>query len=68
MTIIVDVLTVDSARAKRAAILNSLGCSEEELRGRADNYALTARELAAMDEIEGLDYLLGLELLSDYSK
>jgi hypothetical protein len=53
----VEVLSATEIRERRTALLNSVGGDEDALRGRARVYALTAIELAALDEIDGLDYL-----------
>ncbi len=54
----VRVLTVAQAKALRAELLASVGGDEDALRDRAADYMLNARELAALTEIDGLDYLL----------
>lgn len=57
----VEVLSVDAALARRAEILASIGGDEQSLRQRAESYALNANELAALDELDALDYLLGAD-------
>lgn len=53
----VEVLTLDEVCVRRAAVLRSAGVSEADLRNRGRRYMLTARELAALTELDGLDYL-----------
>lgn len=55
----VEVLTTEDAARRRAEILAALGGDEQSLRLRAAQYALDADELAALDELDALDYLLG---------
>lgn len=55
----VEVMDVDQARARREAVLAAVGGDEEALRARAATYALNARELAALEELDELDFLLG---------
>ena len=55
----VEMLTVDAAKQRRAELLESVGGDEQALRARAAAYALQADELAALNEIDELDYLLG---------
>lgn len=55
----VEMLTVESAEKRRTELLNSVGGNEASLRERAADYALDARELVVLDEIDALDYLLG---------
>jgi hypothetical protein len=54
----VEMLTVEDAEARRAAVLAAVGGDEVALRRRADRYELNADELAALTEIDELDYLL----------
>ncbi len=57
-TATVRTLTPTAAQARRAELVQSVGGDETALRARAAVYALDARELAAMDEIDALDFLL----------
>lgn len=59
MTTTVRTITPEAARQRRAQLLASVGGDEDALRARAAVYALDARELAALEEIDALDYLLG---------
>ncbi len=52
-------MTPEAARERRAQLLQSVGGDEDALRARAAVYALDARELATLEEIDALDYLLG---------
>jgi hypothetical protein len=54
----VEMLTVAEAEARRAEVLARVGGDEASLRRRADRYELDADELAALTELEELDYLL----------
>lgn len=54
----IDLLTRSSALARRRAVLESVGSDEDELRERATAYALDADELAAVQELDDLDFLL----------
>jgi hypothetical protein len=54
----VELLTVEDARERRAQVLASIGGDEEALRRRGARYELEADELAALTELEELDYLL----------
>ncbi len=54
----VHTMTPDGARRRRVELVESAGGDETALRARADVYALDARELAVLDEIDALDYLL----------
>ena len=58
----VEMLTAEDARKRRAKIVKSVGGDEGSLRERAALYGLDARELAALDELDALDYLLGADL------
>lgn len=55
------VTLIDAAEAKRrrAELVAGLGFDEHELRERAAEYLLTARELAVLNELNELDFLLG---------
>lgn len=55
----VEIMDVERAKARRADVLASVGGDEEALRVRAASYGLTARELAALEELDELDFLLG---------
>lgn len=57
MSSTVEILDGDALRERRQSILTRIGVSEDELRERGERYALTADELAALDELDGLDYL-----------
>ena len=57
MSSTVDILSDDEVRDRRADVLRAVGVSEQELRERGARYALTAHELAALEELNGLDYL-----------
>lgn len=59
MTPTVEVLSVETALVRRDEVLASVGGDEGALRTRAAAYALSAREMAALDELDELDYLLG---------
>lgn len=54
----VQMMTVEEVRQRRAELLRSVGGDEASLRERAAAYSLNARELAVIDEIDALDYLL----------
>lgn len=54
----VEMMTVESAQRRRDEVLASVGGNEDELRARAVLYALGPDELAALDELNELDYLL----------
>lgn len=54
-----ELLTEAEALARREAILAHLGIPESDLRRRAARYELDARELAALDELDELDFVLG---------
>jgi hypothetical protein len=55
---VVEMVTADQVRRRRAEVLASVGGDESELRARGDLYLLTAEELAAVTELDELDYLL----------
>lgn len=55
----VEILTTEAAQGRRQEILASVGGDENSLRARANIYALNAKELAVLDELDALDYLLG---------
>lgn len=57
MSSTVDFLDDQALQERRRAILERIGVSEDELRERGERYALSAEELAALDELDGLDYL-----------
>lgn len=61
MTTTVRTMTPESARRRRAQLVRSMGGDEQALRARAAVYALDARELAVLEEIDALDYLLDAE-------
>jgi hypothetical protein len=54
----VELLTVEEAKDRRVAVLASVGGDEAALRRRGARYELDADELAALTELEELDYLL----------
>ncbi|WP_154794722.1 hypothetical protein [Occultella kanbiaonis] len=58
-TAIFQALSVDDAKTRRAELLGRLSITEHELRERAARYELAANELATLDEVDNLDYLLG---------
>lgn len=55
---VVETLSVEQARCRRAEVLASVGGDEGDLRERAARYLLSAEELAALSELDELDYLL----------
>jgi hypothetical protein len=55
---VVETLSVDDARRRRDEVLASVGGDECNLRDRAARYMLNAEELAALTELNELDYLL----------
>jgi hypothetical protein len=55
----VEILTVEAAKKRRDELLQAVGGDEQAIRERAADYALQADELAALNEIDELDYLLG---------
>ena len=54
----VETLSVAQARRRRAEVLASVGGDECDLRDRAAQYMLDAEELAALNELDELDFLL----------
>jgi len=54
----VELMTVEEARERRASVLATVGGDEASLRRRGARYELDAEELAALTELEELDYLL----------
>ncbi|WP_193048202.1 hypothetical protein [Mycolicibacterium baixiangningiae] len=54
-----ETLTDDELRARRRAILDKLGMSFEELRDRANSYALAGEEHEAWEQLESIAFLLG---------
>lgn len=52
-------ITVEQAEARRSEILREQGTTAEDLRSRAGRYELDAAGVAALAELEDLDYLLG---------
>lgn len=54
----VRVLTEAQARMERANLIQAAGGDEARLRARAAAYGLNAEEVAILDQIDGLDYLL----------
>jgi hypothetical protein len=55
---LVETLTVEDAQRRREKVLASVGGDECDLRDRAGRYLLNAEELAALSELDELDYLL----------
>jgi hypothetical protein len=55
----IETLSDDELRARRAAILGKLGVALEDLRDRAEHYALVGDEHDAWDELESIAFLLG---------
>lgn len=58
MTVIIEHLTEDEARARRTELLEIVG-NEADFRAKARLFALGADERALYDELEALDFLLG---------
>lgn len=54
----VEIVTEEELRVRRARVLSGLTSSEKELRIGAAQYTLTPDEIAALDEIDRIDYLL----------
>lgn len=52
-------LSDDELRARRRAILDKLGLTIEELRSRAESYALVGEEHEAWEQLESIAFLLG---------
>ena len=52
-------LSDDELRKRRATILERLGVSSEELRDRAEWYALVGDEHEAWEQLESVAFLLG---------
>jgi hypothetical protein len=55
---VVETLSVEEARRRRDVVLASVGGDECDLRERAARYMLNAEELAALTELDELDFLL----------
>ena len=55
----VQILSADELRRRRAEILKGQTLTEEDIRVGAAQYTLSADEVAALDEIDRIDYLLG---------
>lgn len=55
----VQIMSVEELQRRRMEILEGQTLSEEELRSGAAQYTLSADEVAALDEIDRIDYLLG---------
>ncbi len=53
-------LTPDEIRERRERLLVGVGMPEEELRRRAADYTLTSKQSAVLDEIDDLNFLLGV--------
>ena len=58
MTSTVEMLTLGQVRARRARALSSVTCDEATLRARGALYFLDARELAVLNDLDALDFLL----------
>jgi len=54
----VELLTAQELEERRRQILTAIGGNEESLRERAQDYLLTADELAALTELDEIDWLL----------
>jgi len=52
-------LSDDELRARRAEILEKLGVTFEDLRDRAQHYALVGDEHEAWEQLESIAFLLG---------
>ena len=52
-------LSDDELRKRRATILERLGVSFDELRERAERYALAGDEHEAWEQLESISFLLG---------
>jgi hypothetical protein len=52
-------LSDDELRARRNEILSRLGVTLEDLRGRANSYALVGEEHEAWEQLESIAFLLG---------
>ncbi|OBB94975.1 hypothetical protein [Mycobacterium sp. 852002-40037_SCH5390672] len=52
-------LSDDELRARRASILRKLDMSFEEIRDRANSYALAGDEHDAWEQLESIAFLLG---------
>lgn len=55
----VEIVTREELVARRAAVLAGCRFTEGELRERAADWMLEADELAALTELDSIDYLLG---------
>jgi hypothetical protein len=55
----IETLSDDQLRARRAAILKRLGVGLEDLRDRAEHYALVGDEHDGWSELESIAFLLG---------
>ncbi|WP_369068709.1 hypothetical protein [Kineococcus terrestris] len=53
----VELLTIEQIKARHAALLASVG-DEQAFRRRAEDYQLSADELATMTELEELEWLV----------
>lgn len=59
MSITVEHPAESELRSRRAALLEELGQTYEELAELARKYMLTAEELAVWEQVESIDFLLG---------
>lgn len=56
-----ELLTREQLQQRRTELLQRVGLSEDELRRRADDYALTPQQSALAEEISDLEYLLAVD-------
>jgi hypothetical protein len=54
----VEVLSSEQIAGRRRRLLECAGMPEQELKRRAEQYALTPEQMALLEELEDLDYLL----------
>jgi hypothetical protein len=54
----VEALSRTEIEARKRALLDRAAMSEDELRSRGEDYALTGAQAAILDELEDLDFLL----------
>lgn len=52
-------VTSDELERRRAAILEDLKVTRDDLRARAESYTLTGEEWSAVTELEEIEFLLG---------
>jgi len=60
VTPLVQIMTQRELRDRRRQLLNEAPMSEEDLRRGAASYILTPEQAALLDEIDRIDYLLGV--------